>query len=94
MLPFGVTIPVTVPQRSEIPDGLMSYSVYCGLLSYDTWRVRYKIQVFRDVTPFRPTGTDVSKDRTAFISRLKLGLENKCNKTLRSVSKNSPVDMA
>ena len=27
MLPFGVTIPVTVPQRSEIPEGLMSYLV-------------------------------------------------------------------
>jgi len=24
MLPFGVTIPVTVPQRSEIPEGLMN----------------------------------------------------------------------
>jgi len=28
MLPFGVTIPATVPQRSEIPEGLMNYSVY------------------------------------------------------------------
>jgi len=27
MLPFGVTIPVTVPQRSEIPEGLMNYPV-------------------------------------------------------------------
>jgi len=27
MLPFGVTIPATVPQRSEIPEGLMNYSV-------------------------------------------------------------------
>ena len=25
MLPFGVTIPATVPQRSEIPDGLKNY---------------------------------------------------------------------
>jgi hypothetical protein len=24
MLPFGVTIPATVPQRSEIPEGLMN----------------------------------------------------------------------
>jgi hypothetical protein len=30
MLPFGVTIPVTVPQRSEIPEGLMNYPVYIG----------------------------------------------------------------
>jgi len=27
MLPFGVTNPATVPQRSEIPEGLMSYPV-------------------------------------------------------------------
>jgi hypothetical protein len=24
MLPFGVTIPVTVPQRAEIPEGIMN----------------------------------------------------------------------
>jgi hypothetical protein len=28
MLPFGVTIPATVPQRSESPEGLMNYLVY------------------------------------------------------------------
>ena len=28
MLPFGVTIPVTVPQKSEIPEGLMNNPVY------------------------------------------------------------------
>jgi hypothetical protein len=27
MLPFGVTIPATAPQKSEIPDGLMNYPV-------------------------------------------------------------------
>jgi hypothetical protein len=27
MLPFGVTIPATVPPRSEIPEGLMNYPV-------------------------------------------------------------------
>jgi hypothetical protein len=27
ILPFGVTIPTTVPQRSEIPEGLMKYPV-------------------------------------------------------------------
>jgi len=27
MFSFGVTIPATVPQRSEIPEGLMNYSV-------------------------------------------------------------------
>jgi hypothetical protein len=28
MHPFGMTISVTVPQRSEIPEGLMNYPVY------------------------------------------------------------------
>jgi hypothetical protein len=28
MLPFGVTIPVTVPQGSEIPEGLINNPVY------------------------------------------------------------------
>jgi hypothetical protein len=27
MLPFGVTIPATVPQKSEIPEGLMNNPV-------------------------------------------------------------------
>jgi hypothetical protein len=31
MLPFGVTIPATVPQGSEIPEGLMNNRVYTGL---------------------------------------------------------------
>ena len=29
MLPFGVTIPATVPQGSEFPEGLMNNPVYC-----------------------------------------------------------------
>jgi len=28
MLPFSVTIPAAVPQRSEIPEGLTNYPVY------------------------------------------------------------------
>jgi len=28
MLPLGVTIPATVPQRSEFPEGLMNCPVY------------------------------------------------------------------
>jgi hypothetical protein len=28
MLPFGVTIPATVPQRSQMPEGLMNHPVY------------------------------------------------------------------
>jgi hypothetical protein len=34
MLPFGVNIPTTVPQKSEILEGLMNYPVYRSLLSY------------------------------------------------------------
>jgi len=30
MLPFGVTILATVPQESEIPEGLMNNSVLTG----------------------------------------------------------------
>jgi hypothetical protein len=32
MLPFGVTIPATVPQRSEIPEGLTNYPVYFNMI--------------------------------------------------------------
>jgi hypothetical protein len=28
MLPFGVTIPASVPQRPEIPEGLMNYPAF------------------------------------------------------------------
>jgi hypothetical protein len=28
MFPFGVTIPATVPQESEIPEGLMNKPVF------------------------------------------------------------------
>ena len=30
MLPFGVTIPAAVPQRSEIPERLTNYPVFVG----------------------------------------------------------------
>jgi len=32
MLPFGLTIPATVTQGSEIPEGLMNYPVYTGIV--------------------------------------------------------------
>jgi hypothetical protein len=32
MLPFGVTIPATVPQMSEIPEGLMNYLIHLNEL--------------------------------------------------------------
>jgi len=34
MLPFGVTIPATVPQRSEIPEGLMNNPVYTYIVKH------------------------------------------------------------
>ena len=34
MLPFGVTIPATVPQRSEIPERLMNFPVYIETYKY------------------------------------------------------------
>jgi hypothetical protein len=39
MLPFGVTIPATVKQRSEIPEGLMNYPVhFCWKVNFlTTW---------------------------------------------------------
>jgi len=39
MLPFGVTIPATVPQTWEIPEGLMNYSVYCCKSLVRCWNV-------------------------------------------------------
>jgi hypothetical protein len=34
MLPFGVTIPATVPQESEIPEGLMNNPVHYKILAF------------------------------------------------------------
>jgi len=34
MLSFGVTIPATVPQGSEIPEGLMNNPVYICEIQY------------------------------------------------------------
>jgi hypothetical protein len=41
MLPFGVTIPATVPQGSEIPEGLMNNLVYkCEVLNHKKDRIK------------------------------------------------------
>jgi hypothetical protein len=32
MVPFGVTIPPTVPQKSEIPEGLLFIQIYPNYL--------------------------------------------------------------
>jgi hypothetical protein len=37
MLPFGVTIPATVPQRSEISEGLTNYPVYEHISDHFYW---------------------------------------------------------
>ena len=42
MLPFGVTIPATVPQSSEIPEGLMNYFVYSHEVAQLVEALRYK----------------------------------------------------
>jgi hypothetical protein len=44
MLPFGMTIPATVPQGSGIPEGLMNNPVY---ISYAQEGVLWKEVAFR-----------------------------------------------
>ena len=50
MLPFGVTIPATVPQRSEIPEGLTNYpyfgTFYHILVYNENWNVGIKEFIF------------------------------------------------
>jgi hypothetical protein len=43
MLPFGVTIPVTVPQGSEIPEGLMNKPVYNYIAMHGAKKKKKKI---------------------------------------------------
>jgi hypothetical protein len=45
MLPFGVTIPATVPQRSEIPEGLMHYPVLKSIAVSMDFHKREKLSV-------------------------------------------------
>jgi hypothetical protein len=42
MLPFGVTISATVPQRSEFPEGLMNYPVLTSSSNVADILVRFK----------------------------------------------------
>jgi hypothetical protein len=39
MLPFGVTVPAAVPQRSDIPEGLMNYP--------EAWWSSYSCQMLK-----------------------------------------------
>jgi len=41
MLPFVVTIQATVPQKSEIPEGLMNYPVFIQCLYHFLYRFLY-----------------------------------------------------
>ena len=50
MLPFGVTIPATVPQRSEIPEGLTNYPVYKYKIHTHTAGRLFLTQLFLNVT--------------------------------------------
>ena len=56
MLPFGVTIPATVPQRSEIPEGLMNYPVLHWAVSEQRSKkeqlVLRKKRVYEDVSNY------------------------------------------
>jgi hypothetical protein len=50
MLPFGVTIPATVPQGSEIPEGLMNNPVYSASVGvnkkdFDNIKMRGRLQL-------------------------------------------------
>jgi len=47
MLPFGVTIPATVPQRSEIPAVLMNYPVHIYIYMYRV--IHIYIYIYGDV---------------------------------------------
>ena len=56
MLPFSVTIRATVPQRSEIPEGLMNYPVYNGAgegwrrsVGPIMWEMKYRVMDQRNV---------------------------------------------
>ena len=51
MLPFGVTIPATVPQRSEIPEGLLNYPVH--VLEPNTSRCVWLLGI-----PMKPSSVD------------------------------------
>ena len=48
MLPFGVTIPATVPQGSEIPEGLMNNPVLKRACKELVGYTRYKYKILRE----------------------------------------------
>jgi hypothetical protein len=48
MIPFGVTIPATVPRGSEIPEGLMNNAVYCLVKFNGSTKIPLYFTVFKD----------------------------------------------
>jgi hypothetical protein len=50
VLPFGVTIPATVPHRSEIPEGLMNYPVYASAQGKGKAIILFQLSVSIKVT--------------------------------------------
>ena len=56
MPPFGVTIQATVPQRSEIPEGLMNYTVYDKTQFTNAYLfVCYVVYMFLKIVPIQTT---------------------------------------
>jgi len=45
MLPFGMTIPATVPQKSEIPEGLMNYPIHTCTRKTVVYVARFQVLV-------------------------------------------------
>jgi hypothetical protein len=56
MLPFGLTVPATVPKWSEIPEGLMNNPVYKRPTFFDVRKVILK------PTTIKHTHTYVEED--------------------------------
>jgi hypothetical protein len=51
MIPFGVTIPASVPQSSETPEGLMNYPVHNFIYIYINY---YLVKTILTTTYFNP----------------------------------------
>jgi hypothetical protein len=64
MFPFVVTIPATVPQRSEIPEGLTNYPVFsefpyvrfCNLKFVECRKLFFLLKIFILAPSFPPLG--------------------------------------
>jgi hypothetical protein len=71
MLPFGVTIPATVPQRSEIPEGLMNYPVsqqyhWHGHITSASFKVYLRMKVLLELRKKKSLTTNSRDIKIAF----------------------------